>query len=73
MEAAGFSESSVLTRAARLKIPEDCVLHTHRSEYLKSYKVLKNLLYVLLQIVNKWDYKKQRTYVKKARVIYRVI
>jgi hypothetical protein len=36
-EALSTSETSVLTRATRRKIKEDTILHSHRSENLKSY------------------------------------
>jgi hypothetical protein len=34
------SETSVLTRATQPNIPEDTILHSHRSENLKSYIAL---------------------------------
>jgi hypothetical protein len=39
-EAPDSSETSVLTRASRRNNPEDTILHSHRRENLKSYKLL---------------------------------
>jgi hypothetical protein len=40
MEAIHSFKTSVLTRAARLNIPDDCILHSHCRENLKSYIAL---------------------------------
>jgi hypothetical protein len=40
IEAIHSYETSVLTRSTRRKIPEDSILHSHRSEDLKSYIAL---------------------------------
>jgi hypothetical protein len=37
-EALSSSETSILTRTTRHDIPEDTILHSHRSENLKSYR-----------------------------------
>jgi hypothetical protein len=44
MDAMLYFETSVLTRATRPNIPEDGVVHSHRRENLKSYKVSSNQL-----------------------------
>jgi hypothetical protein len=41
MEEMRFSETSVFTRATRLHIPEDGIVHSHRRENPKSYVVLR--------------------------------
>jgi hypothetical protein len=41
-EAQSSSETSVLTRVIRRNIPEVAILHSHRRENLKSYKLRNN-------------------------------
>jgi hypothetical protein len=45
MEALNYSETLVLTRVIRHKIPEETILHSHRRENLKSY------IFILLNII----------------------
>jgi hypothetical protein len=40
MEAIGFSDTSVLTRATRRQVQEGSILHSHSRETLKSYIAL---------------------------------
>jgi hypothetical protein len=38
-EMLSFSETSVLTRTTQRGVPEDAILHSHRRENIKSYRI----------------------------------
>jgi hypothetical protein len=57
MEAISSSKTSVHTRSTRRHIPEDGILHSHRCENLKSYKLNICLFVCLLDCFMKLVYK----------------
>jgi hypothetical protein len=50
MEAIRSSETSVNTRPTQSHFPEDDILHSHRSESLKSYKCIDLTILKTLQV-----------------------
>jgi hypothetical protein len=59
MESVRTTDTSVLTRATRRKIPEDGILHSHRRENLKSYKVqqIQELCTKFVNSLHIWEMK----------------
>jgi hypothetical protein len=53
-EAPGSSETSVLTRAPRRNNPADTILHSHRRENLKSYRMSCVCIYICVCIEDKY-------------------
>jgi hypothetical protein len=55
-EALSSSETSVFTRATRRNIPEHTILHSHRSENLKSYMCLLDFNSIFKYTHSIWAY-----------------
>jgi hypothetical protein len=53
MEVLYSAETSDLTRATRRNIAEDCIIHNHRRDNLKSYR--ENLLQIFLFRCSLWE------------------
>jgi hypothetical protein len=46
-----FPETSIHTRCTWRHIPEDVILHNHRRENLKTYKVVHSFLFIQLRVI----------------------
>jgi hypothetical protein len=51
MDAIRFSETSVNARSTQRHIPEDEILHSHRSENFKSYNLFNSLIRVTIMVL----------------------
>jgi hypothetical protein len=63
-ETPGSSETSVFTRATQRNNPEDTILHSHRRENLKSYKVQRGYqVHFLLKLKVKLSYQVRNLFI----------
>jgi hypothetical protein len=68
-EALGSSKTSVLTRATLRNIPEDTILHSHRSENLKSHNVVPSLPILFTLMMEAIRYSEMSALTRATRLI----